>query len=171
MGFRKKYVLPFRHCSNQHQHLNGKLPCNVSSLRRLELLAIKSQSSFTSNALHWIKTHQTSNFQIEIKHRTLKLRQLNNGQTYSGCNWYGFGAMFFGCLSMVIHGSISLVRCVPLVHPDFGYQQTIRSTVALLGTNVIYSGIFALGEGFIIIILFLSFLLILFTIFIVLHLM
>ena len=65
--------------------------------------------------------------------------------------------MFFGCLSMVIHGSISLVRCLPIVHPNFGYQQTIRGTVLLLGTNVVYSGIFAFGKAPTIIILQLSF--------------
>ena len=65
---------------------------------------------------------------------------------YAGCNWYGFGAMFFGCLSMVIHGSISLVRCLPVINPDLGRQPSIRSTVILLLTNVIYAGIFALGE-------------------------
>ena len=53
--------------------------------------------------------------------------------------------MFFGCLSMVIHGSISLVRCVPIM-TDFGCPPSIRTTVLLLLTNVIYAGIFALGE-------------------------
>ena len=48
---------------------------------------------------------------------------------------------------MVIHGSISLVRCLPIVHPNFGYQATIRGTILLLGTNVVYSGIFAFGKA------------------------
>lgn len=77
----------------------------------------------------------------------MRLRSQIKGQTVSGCNWYGFGAMFFGCLSMVIHGSISLVRCLPIVHPNFGYQATIRGTILLLGTNVVYSGIFAFGKA------------------------
>ena len=47
---------------------------------------------------------------------------------------------------MVIHGSISLVRCLPVINPDLGRQPTIRTTVFLLLTNVIYAGIFALGE-------------------------
>ena len=63
----------------------------------------------------------------------------------SGCNWYGFGAMFFGCLSMVIHGSISLVRCLPIVS-DFGHQLSLRRTLLLLSGNVLYSGTFAIGE-------------------------
>jgi len=29
--------------------------------------------------------------------------------SHTGCNWSGFGAVFFGCISMVIHGSISVV--------------------------------------------------------------
>ena len=63
-----------------------------------------------------------------------------------GCNWYGFGAMFFGCLSMVIHGSISLVRCLPIVQPYSVHQLSLRPTLLLLSLNVIYSGIFALGK-------------------------
>merc|ERR1719471_1551792 len=65
--------------------------------------------------------------------------------TTTGCNWYGFGAMFFGCLSMVIHGSISLVRCLPIVQSDFGQQLSIRRTLLLLTINVIYSGTFAIA--------------------------
>ena len=53
--------------------------------------------------------------------------------------------MFFGCLSMVIHGSISLVRCTPIM-TNFRCQPSIRITLLLLLTNVIYAGIFALGE-------------------------
>ena len=63
-----------------------------------------------------------------------------------GCNWYGFGAMFFGCLSMVIHGSISLVRCLPIVKPYSVHQLSVRATLLLLSLNVLYSGIFALGR-------------------------
>ena len=37
-------------------------------------------------------------------------------------------------------------RCVPIVYPDLAYKQTIGSTLALLSTNVLYSGIFALGN-------------------------
>ena len=36
---------------------------------------------------------------------------------WSGCNWYGFGAVFFGCLSMIIHGGISVVRYLSILHP------------------------------------------------------
>ena len=64
----------------------------------------------------------------------------------SGCNWYGFGAMFFGCLSMVIHGSISLVRCLPIVQPFSVQRLSLRPTLLLLSLNVVYSGIFALGK-------------------------
>ena len=64
----------------------------------------------------------------------------------SGCNWYGFGAMFFGCLSMVIHGSISLVRCLPIVQPYSVQRLSLRPTLLLLSLNVVYSGIFALGK-------------------------
>ena len=62
-----------------------------------------------------------------------------------GCNWYGFGATFFGCLSMVIHGSISMVRCLPIVQPYSGHHLSLRATVLLLSFNVVYSAIFALG--------------------------
>ena len=64
----------------------------------------------------------------------------------SGCNWYGFGAMFFGCLSMVIHGSISLVRCLPIIQPYSVQRLSLRPTLLLLSLNVLYSGIFALGK-------------------------
>ena len=64
---------------------------------------------------------------------------------YSGCNWYGFGATFFGCLSMVIHGSISIVRCLPIVQPYAGHNLSLRGTFLLLSFNVVYSAIFALG--------------------------
>ena len=63
-----------------------------------------------------------------------------------GCNWYGFGAMFFGCLSMVIHGSISLVRSLPIVQPYSVQKLSLRPTLLLLSLNVFYSGIFALGK-------------------------
>ena len=64
----------------------------------------------------------------------------------TGCNWYGFGAMFFGCLSMVIHGSISLVRCLPVTSSNFGHGPTIRSTILILAINIVYAGLFAMGE-------------------------
>ncbi len=34
-----------------------------------------------------------------------------------GCNWYGFGAIFFGCLSMLLHGTISFTRYKTIVRP------------------------------------------------------
>ena len=56
--------------------------------------------------------------------------------------------MFFGCLSMVIHGSISLVRCLPVTSSNFGHGPTIRSTFLILAINIVYAGLFAIGEGF-----------------------
>ena len=53
--------------------------------------------------------------------------------------------MFFGCLSMVIHGSISLVRSLPIVQPYSVQKLSLRPTLLLLSLNVFYSGIFALG--------------------------
>ena len=46
----------------------------------------------------------------------------------SGCNWYGFGAVFFGCLSMLIHGGISVVRYLSILHPSHsrtGIQENV----------------------------------------------
>ena len=75
-----------------------------------------------------------------------KLQESAEKVLTAGCNWYGFGAMFFGCLSMVIHGSISLVRSLPILQPYNVHKLSLRATLLLLSLNVIYSGIFALGK-------------------------
>ena len=42
---------------------------------------------------------------------------------FLGCNWYGFGAIFFGCLSMMMHGTVSFSRYQSTVHPyDCKYE-------------------------------------------------
>ena len=38
-----------------------------------------------------------------------------------GCNWYGAGAVFFGCLSMIIHVTISVVRYLSVARGFSGY--------------------------------------------------
>ena len=40
--------------------------------------------------------------------------------TKSGCDFYGFGAIFFGCLSMLIHGTASISRYKQVVHTHDG---------------------------------------------------
>ena len=35
---------------------------------------------------------------------------------FSGCDLYGFGAIFFGCLDMLIHGSASISRYRSIIH-------------------------------------------------------
>jgi hypothetical protein len=42
----------------------------------------------------------------------------------AGCNWYGFGAIFFGCLSMLLHGTISYTRYKTIVRPHDREQMT-----------------------------------------------
>ena len=37
-----------------------------------------------------------------------------------GCDAYGFGAIFFGCLSMLIHGTVSYSRYKNIVYPHEG---------------------------------------------------
>ena len=39
-----------------------------------------------------------------------------NPNIFSGCDLYGFGAIFFGCLDMLIHGSASISRYRSIVH-------------------------------------------------------
>ena len=39
---------------------------------------------------------------------------------YLGCNWYGFGAVFFGGLSMCIHGTVAFTRYHIIVHSGNG---------------------------------------------------
>ena len=46
---------------------------------------------------------------------------------FKGCNWYGFGAIFFGCLSMLLHGTISYTRYKTIVRPhDRKYFNFLR---------------------------------------------
>ena len=39
---------------------------------------------------------------------------------YTGCNFYGFGAVFFGCLDMMIHGTAALSRYLMVIKDQGG---------------------------------------------------
>ena len=43
--------------------------------------------------------------------------------TFSGCNFYGFGAIFFGCLDMLIHGTAALSRYLMVVKSQDGEEK------------------------------------------------
>jgi hypothetical protein len=36
----------------------------------------------------------------------------------AGCDWYGFGAVFFGCSSLFLHGTIGFTRYKIIVCPS-----------------------------------------------------
>ena len=39
---------------------------------------------------------------------------------YTGCNFYGSGAVFFGCLDMMIHGTVALSRYLMVIKDQGG---------------------------------------------------
>ena len=41
-------------------------------------------------------------------------------KSYTGCNFYGFGAVFFGCLDMMIHGTAALSRYLMVIKDQGG---------------------------------------------------
>merc|ERR1719225_930713 len=66
----------------------------------------------------------------------------------TGCNWYGFGAVFFGCLSMIIHGVISIVRYHSVLNPPHlnkGANREFATAFLLIIISVFYAAIFAAG--------------------------
>lgn len=44
-----------------------------------------------------------------------------------GCNWYGFGAVLFGSLSMLVHGTVAFTRYRVIVHSSDGKFQSLRT--------------------------------------------
>ena len=63
----------------------------------------------------------------------------------TGCNWYGFVAVFFGGLSMWIHGSVSYTRFKIIVQPEAEFWHRPRHNVILLILNISIAFIFAIG--------------------------
>ncbi|XP_059093783.1 opsin-5-like [Tigriopus californicus] len=63
----------------------------------------------------------------------------------NGCNWYGFGAIFFGCLSMLIHGSVSYSRLKNILYPTQAQWKSLTFHLTLLFVDCAIAFIFALA--------------------------
>ena len=65
----------------------------------------------------------------------------------NGCNWYGFIAVFFGGLSMWIHGSVAYTRFKLIVQSESEFWHKPRHNIILLILNISIAFIFAIGKG------------------------
>ena len=74
--------------------------------------ALATSDILFSIAIHpmLIATSFGANVEVLFSHTGMALFENQYLTFVQGCNWSGFGAVFFGCISMVIHGSISVVR-------------------------------------------------------------
>ena len=64
----------------------------------------------------------------------------------TGCNWYGFAAVFFGGFNMCMHGTIAYSRYKNIVDYKDGKWKNMTIHLRLLALGLITAFVFALGK-------------------------